>query len=203
MSCYAKILKVGRTSITVKVEAFARRGRSGKQIQVTEGVFTYVAVDSKIKAAAGVKCSRLPLRIAIHFLPTLATSGPGCLVMVTWRQARFLRTTCWGSLLLALSRRTHPSTPRCPLMTQSGRSLPRSGRSAPARVVQLVGQSIKGSIWQTGAQLRGWRGQSHVAAAAEQSLILRGEAIPVGASVVATSAATIMDAMRMALVLWT
>jgi acyl-CoA thioesterase YciA len=40
---------VGRTSITVKVDAFARRGRSGKQIQVTEGVFTYVAVDSEPK----------------------------------------------------------------------------------------------------------------------------------------------------------
>ena len=49
VSCYAKILKVGRTSITVKVEAFARRGRSGEQIQVTEGVFTYVAVDSESK----------------------------------------------------------------------------------------------------------------------------------------------------------
>ena len=49
VSCYAKILKVGRTSITVKVEAFARRGRSGKQIQVTEGVFTYVAVDAESK----------------------------------------------------------------------------------------------------------------------------------------------------------
>jgi acyl-CoA thioesterase YciA len=49
VSCYAKILKVGRSSITVEVQAFARRGRSGKQIQVTEGVFTYVAVDSKSK----------------------------------------------------------------------------------------------------------------------------------------------------------
>ena len=49
VSCYAKILKVGRTSITVQVEAFARRGRSGEQIQVTEGVFTYVAVDSESK----------------------------------------------------------------------------------------------------------------------------------------------------------
>ena len=33
--------------------------------QVTEDVFTYVAV-FRIKAAAGVKCSRLPLRITIH-----------------------------------------------------------------------------------------------------------------------------------------
>src|SRR5262245_4741466 len=49
VSCYAKILKVGRTSITVQVDAFARRGRSGEQIQVTEGLFTYVAVDSKSK----------------------------------------------------------------------------------------------------------------------------------------------------------
>ena len=49
VSCYAKILKVGRTSITMKVEAFARRGRSGEQIQVTEGVFTYVAVYSESK----------------------------------------------------------------------------------------------------------------------------------------------------------
>jgi hypothetical protein len=47
--------------------------------------------------------------------------------------------------------------------------------------------------------LRGWRKQSHGAPAAEQSLILRGEAIPAGASVVTTTMATITDAMRMAL----
>jgi hypothetical protein len=41
-----EILKVGRSSITVRVEAFARRGRRGKQIQVTAGVFTSVAVDA-------------------------------------------------------------------------------------------------------------------------------------------------------------
>jgi len=49
VSCYAAIVRVGRTSITVKVEAFARRGRSGGKIQVTEGLFTYVAVDTKSK----------------------------------------------------------------------------------------------------------------------------------------------------------
>ena len=49
VSCYVKIVKVGRTSITVKVEAFARRGRSGEKIQVTEGLFTYVAVDLESK----------------------------------------------------------------------------------------------------------------------------------------------------------
>ena len=76
MDCYAKILKVGRTSITVKVEAFARRGRSGKQIQVTEGVFTYVAVNSKSKPAAGVKCSRLPLRMATSLLAYVGDIRP-------------------------------------------------------------------------------------------------------------------------------
>jgi acyl-CoA thioesterase YciA len=49
VSCYAKIVKVGRTSITVEVEAFARRDRSGESIKVTQGVFTYVAVDAQSK----------------------------------------------------------------------------------------------------------------------------------------------------------
>ena len=47
VSCYAEIVKVGRTSITVRVESFARRGRSEERIEVTEGLFTYVAVDSE------------------------------------------------------------------------------------------------------------------------------------------------------------
>ena len=49
VSCYASIVKVGRTSITVKIESFARRGRTGEKIAVTEGLFTYVAVDSQSK----------------------------------------------------------------------------------------------------------------------------------------------------------
>jgi acyl-CoA thioesterase YciA len=49
VSCSAQIVRVGRTSITVKINAFARRGRTGQKIDVTEGVFTYVAVDSKAK----------------------------------------------------------------------------------------------------------------------------------------------------------
>jgi acyl-CoA thioesterase YciA len=44
VSCYAKIIKVGRTSITVKVESFVRRGLGEEEIEVTEGIFTYVAV---------------------------------------------------------------------------------------------------------------------------------------------------------------
>jgi acyl-CoA thioesterase YciA len=49
VSCYAEIVKIGRTSITVKIEVFARRGRTGEKIEVTDGLFTYVAVDSEGK----------------------------------------------------------------------------------------------------------------------------------------------------------
>ena len=44
VTCYAEIVRVGRTSITVKVESWVRRGIGEEQIAVTEGVFTYVAV---------------------------------------------------------------------------------------------------------------------------------------------------------------
>jgi acyl-CoA thioesterase YciA len=44
VTCYAEIVKVGRTSITVKVESWVRRGIGEEQIAVTEGIFTYVAV---------------------------------------------------------------------------------------------------------------------------------------------------------------
>jgi acyl-CoA thioesterase YciA len=44
VSCYADIVKVGRTSITVRVQSWARRHVSGEQVKVTEGLFTYVAI---------------------------------------------------------------------------------------------------------------------------------------------------------------
>ena len=47
VSCYAEISKVGTTSITVQVEAWAKRGRTGEEVRVTEGRFTMVAVDEK------------------------------------------------------------------------------------------------------------------------------------------------------------
>ena len=44
VTCYAQIVKIGTTSITVKVESWVRRGTGQEQIAVTEGTFTYVAV---------------------------------------------------------------------------------------------------------------------------------------------------------------
>ena len=50
ISCYAYITRVGKTSITVHVRAFAERhGQSHEQIQVTEADLTYVAVDEHRK----------------------------------------------------------------------------------------------------------------------------------------------------------
>ena len=46
VSLYARVLRVGRTSITVDVEVFAQRGRGGDSevVKVTEAQLTYVAV---------------------------------------------------------------------------------------------------------------------------------------------------------------
>ena len=46
VSCYATIQRIGRTSITVAVETWARRGDSDERLKVTQGHFTYVAIDA-------------------------------------------------------------------------------------------------------------------------------------------------------------
>jgi acyl-CoA thioesterase YciA len=48
VSFYARVLRVGRTSITVDVEVFAQRKREGREaVKVTEAQLTYVAVDER------------------------------------------------------------------------------------------------------------------------------------------------------------
>ena len=44
---YAKIEKIGRTSLTAHLEAWALRGQTGKRIKVTEGKFVFVALDEQ------------------------------------------------------------------------------------------------------------------------------------------------------------
>ncbi|HRE13229.1 MAG TPA: acyl-CoA thioesterase [Usitatibacteraceae bacterium] len=48
VSFYARVSRVGRTSITVDVEVFAQRGRLGRleAVKVTEAQLTYVAIDA-------------------------------------------------------------------------------------------------------------------------------------------------------------
>ena len=45
---YTKILKTGNTSLTVNIKAFVDRFENG-EIEVTEGIFTYVKIDSDRK----------------------------------------------------------------------------------------------------------------------------------------------------------
>ncbi len=48
LSFFAKVVRIGRTSVTVKVEVFAERFRlQGNYIKVTEASLTYVAIDEE------------------------------------------------------------------------------------------------------------------------------------------------------------
>ncbi len=47
VSFYAKVVRVGRTSITVDVEVYARRRALPEVVKVTEATLTYVAVDDE------------------------------------------------------------------------------------------------------------------------------------------------------------
>lgn len=46
---YADVVRIGRTSIGVHIEAWALRQRLGERVKVTEGLFTFVAIDSEGK----------------------------------------------------------------------------------------------------------------------------------------------------------
>lgn len=45
VSCYAELTRAGKTSITTKIEVWARRRNVETEVKVTEGIFTYVAID--------------------------------------------------------------------------------------------------------------------------------------------------------------
>jgi acyl-CoA thioesterase YciA len=47
VSLYTDILRVGATSITVRIETIVNRRGSGAEITVTEGTFVYVAIDDQ------------------------------------------------------------------------------------------------------------------------------------------------------------
>jgi acyl-CoA thioesterase YciA len=50
LSFFSKVSRIGRTSITVKVEVYAERfSRQGQYIKVTEASLTYVAIDDNGK----------------------------------------------------------------------------------------------------------------------------------------------------------
>jgi acyl-CoA thioesterase YciA len=49
VACYARLEKIGRTSMTIPVEVWVQRYMTGEEIRVTQAVFIYVAVDAKGK----------------------------------------------------------------------------------------------------------------------------------------------------------
>jgi acyl-CoA thioesterase YciA len=46
VTCFCSIDRIGNTSLTVKIESWVRRGIGDEAFKVTEGIFTYVAVDA-------------------------------------------------------------------------------------------------------------------------------------------------------------
>lgn len=42
---YGRVVRVGRTSMGIEIEAWVKRGRIGSREKVTEAVFTFVAID--------------------------------------------------------------------------------------------------------------------------------------------------------------
>ncbi len=45
VSCYADVVRVGTTSVSVKIETWVRRRSDRSMVKVTEGTFVYVAID--------------------------------------------------------------------------------------------------------------------------------------------------------------
>jgi acyl-CoA thioesterase YciA len=59
VSVYGKLVRIGRTSVTVHLEAWAVRRREMQSILVTEGNFTYVSIDDQGHPQA-IKRDELP-----------------------------------------------------------------------------------------------------------------------------------------------
>ncbi len=47
ISVYAHVERRGRTSMGIRIEVIADRGRGSSQVKVTEGLFTFVALDDQ------------------------------------------------------------------------------------------------------------------------------------------------------------
>jgi acyl-CoA thioesterase YciA len=45
ISVYAQVERIGRTSIAIRIEVIASRDRGTREVKVTEGLFTFVALD--------------------------------------------------------------------------------------------------------------------------------------------------------------
>ena len=49
ISVYAEVARRGRTSVAIKIEVVATRDRGATNVSVTEGIFTFVALDDEAR----------------------------------------------------------------------------------------------------------------------------------------------------------
>ena len=52
ISVYAEVERVGRTSLSIRIEVIAERDRGHTRVKVTEGLFTFVALDEQHRPRA-------------------------------------------------------------------------------------------------------------------------------------------------------
>ena len=52
ISVYAEVERVGRTSMAIRIEVIATRDSGETEVKVTEGVFTFVAIDEQARPRA-------------------------------------------------------------------------------------------------------------------------------------------------------
>lgn len=50
VSCYVKLVKIGKTSVTIEVEVWTEDLSTAKKNKVTEGTFVFVAIDAHGKS---------------------------------------------------------------------------------------------------------------------------------------------------------
>jgi len=49
VAVYAWVERIGRTSIAIRIEVYASRNRGREEVKVTEGLFTFVALDDQAR----------------------------------------------------------------------------------------------------------------------------------------------------------
>ena len=52
VACYARLDRIGKSSMRIPIEVWANRFMTGEEVRVTEGVFVYVAIDAAGKPVA-------------------------------------------------------------------------------------------------------------------------------------------------------
>src|SRR5690606_4106519 len=79
VSCYARVVRSGTTSVTVVIEPWPRRRLLGEEVKVTEGTFIYVAIDEqgRPRPLPPLEAEPPPRRCPQAFKPAAGTGAKG------------------------------------------------------------------------------------------------------------------------------